>query len=99
MNEAMLDEIEKLQYIRPGFVYLIRCGNSDFYKIGKATNVKSRRDNLQIGCPYYLQVVATLETSNPQYLEKRLHKRFEAKRTYGEWFKLTLAEVEEFKND
>lgn len=96
ISGELLDEIEKTQYTSPGYVYLIKCSGSTFYKIGKAQNVKSRRDMLQVGCPYYLVLIATLATNNPQRLEKQMHKKFKAKRKYGEWFDLTQVEVAEF---
>lgn len=96
ISEALLDEIEKAQYTVPGYVYLIKCSRSTYYKIGNARNVESRRDMLQVGCPYYLVIIATLSTNNPQRLEKAMHKKFKAKRMYGEWFDLTQEEVAEF---
>lgn len=53
-------------------------------KIGLAINVKTRRDTLQVACPYELEVYAT--TAGGLLAEIDYHTRFDAHHLRGEWF-------------
>lgn len=71
-----------------GFVYFVAMGDyseETWIKIGFTSgNVYARRNALQTGCPYALDVLAyapgTIED------EAELHRRFAAFRGFGEWF-------------
>lgn len=86
--------------VRPqSYVYVIKC--REFYKIGKADEVESRIKDLQIGCPYKLELLHKFELESPAkacQLEAELHRVFYKKNGIGEWFKLTLNEIEELKS-
>lgn len=75
----------------PGFVYVIRSGASDFYKIGWSRDPKYRLKDLQIGNPLPLELVGTVPGSTRT--EAKWHVRFKNKRACGEWFELTEEEV------
>lgn len=73
------------------FVYFIQDGkgNGGAIKIGKAKNVQSRLDALQIGNPRKLSIMATIKCKSckeAEKLEKELHKKFKYYRIRGEWF-------------
>jgi len=68
-------------------IYFVRCGRTEFVKIGSAANVLKRIELLQIGCPYRLVLLAVREGGELE--EKRLHTVFAAERHSGEWFKIT----------
>jgi len=70
-----------------GYVYVIRC--NDFYKIGKANNVKSRLEALQTATPYALELILTFKTKYPLRLESHLHYHFRNQNVRGEWFTLS----------
>jgi predicted GIY-YIG superfamily endonuclease len=73
------------------FVYLIKCINKDgFIKIGVAKEVQSRLDTMQTGCPYKLELLASIKCVSRKQayeLEGRLHRLFKNKRVRGEWFR------------
>jgi len=76
----------------PGYVYLMQSG--PFYKIGVSHQVESRLEQLMTQPPFDIELICTIETENMHALEKRLHKRFDAKRKNGEWFELEEIDVE-----
>lgn len=67
-------------------------------KIGKSKNVQERIMQLQTGNPnklYVLKRIILGSSEEMNYLETRLHKELKEKNINGEWFELSLAEIEE----
>ncbi len=67
-------------------VYFIRGGGA--VKIGKSDDVEVRLSTLRLSSPVHLElcgVVPALPGVSLE-IEKRLHERFAAHRTHGEWF-------------
>jgi hypothetical protein len=91
-----LEEAEKEEMCKKGFVYLIKCG--EFYKIGKTTNLEKRIKQLTTGNPYPLVLVNSIYSLDIDSLEKSFHSYYRQKRIIGEWFKLNFEEVLEFTN-
>lgn len=73
-------------------VYFIAGGG--LIKIGKSGNVATRLPLLQCGSPVPLTLLGTRRGYTE--LEAALHARFADKHSHGEWFDVTLAEIEEF---
>ena len=67
-----------------GYVYFVRCQH--YVKVGYAKDVERRIAELQIGNPYKLEVVATVQ-GTPS-LERAFHKALRRKYVRGEWFEL-----------
>lgn len=76
----------------PG-VYVLR--NGPYYKIGKSRNVAWRVQQLKVALPQETFHVHTIETDEPDELERQLHLRYAAKRVRGEWFELDMFDVDE----
>ena len=79
-------------------VYLVRHGDSDFYKIGVARNIKERIADLQVASPVELHLVHTINagdaTSTKRRAEGLLHKAYTPKNAVrGEWFRFDVNEV------
>lgn len=84
-----------------GFVYLIgEIDNSGRYKIGstRAKDVNHRLKQLQTGNSSELYIKEAFETEHPFKLEKMLHNHFENKHLSGEWFELSEADTEAFRD-
>lgn len=78
-----------------GYVYLLKF-RSD-YKIGASADPDRRYGEVATQMPYAMAKVYTIKTDDPFGVENYWHRRFEAKRLRGEWFKLSLADVRAFK--
>lgn len=78
---------------RPGFIYLLRAENG-LYKIGLTKNVNTRIKAIQNGSLLKIELLHTIRSSDMVTAEQILHARFEEKRNKGEWFALTLQDVE-----
>lgn len=74
------------KYAVEDVIYFLRAGG--FVKIGKASGSASIRvAQLQTGCPYQIEVIATIPGGLE--LERSLHRRFKSLRARGEWFHAT----------
>jgi len=73
-----------------GYVYLVKCEGTDFYKIGiSKSTVKNRLSSLQSGCPFKLTLLHKVHCNHYSLLESELHKKYSKHRGIGEWFKLS----------
>ena len=79
-------------------VYVMKSGDSNFYKIGVTTyGVTNRRNKLQQGNPEKIVVVKKLYYDTYDEMrtaERELHKIYSERRYQGEWFKLSSFEVD-----
>lgn len=83
-----------------GYVYVINCKGTDFYKIGMSKKRPlSRVSSMQTGCPFELDMIHMGVCDHYSLLEKELHKRYAKHKVRGEWFKLTPALLLCVKND
>jgi len=72
-----------------GYVYLIKCVNTTFYKIGiSKINYNARLSTMQSGCPYELKFINAIHSPDYRNIERVLHFKFQSKRIRGEWFDL-----------
>ena len=74
------------------FVYILRAGDTNSYKVGFARDVEQRILTLQTGSADKLVVVKDYwlpDVGLAIRAEKAAHRRFEPWRLHGEWFRLT----------
>ncbi|MGV8872283.1 MAG: GIY-YIG nuclease family protein [Rhodococcus sp. (in: high G+C Gram-positive bacteria)] len=86
---------ESQQVCVMGHVYLIRMGK--FYKVGRTNDIGRRTYELRTQMPERAELVHSLETDDPEGIERYWHRRFSDKRANGEWFELRRADVAAFK--
>lgn len=80
-----------------GYVYLIQCVGTTYYKIGiTRQNVESRVNALQIGSPHELKLVMMFLSGNAEEAEAWVHKALAHCRFRGEWFDLGPQEICDF---
>lgn len=75
-----------------GFVYVI--GRTGCYKIGKAINVQARLKQLQSGSSFGLRILREWSTDDAYKLEKSIHRVLASKRRHGEWFSVSLKDID-----
>lgn len=94
-STTKIEKIKKKYVQKNNSIYLIKCGI--YHKIGYALSPKIRKDTLQIGNPYEISLVYSLEYSEVETLERKLHKLYKDKKVRGEWFKLGENDIENIK--
>ena len=86
------------------YVYILRSGNSNNFKIGVSKNIENRIKQLQTGSPYkiftycYFEAPTRKEAFNCEYW---LHKFFDLHKTAlmcGEWYRLNKNELKPLLN-
>ncbi|MCG8526517.1 MAG: GIY-YIG nuclease family protein [Opitutales bacterium] len=80
-----------------GYVYLIKHGNRNEYKIGMTYNPLRREGEIRLELPEKIEPIHTIATDDPHGIEQYWHKRFKEKRKEGEWFELSSDDVKAFK--
>jgi hypothetical protein len=78
-----------------GEVYLLKSGK--FYKIGKTNAIGRREYELAIQLPQKATLIHVIKTDDPSGIENYWHRRFEEKRSNGEWFELSADDVSAFR--
>jgi predicted nucleotidyltransferase len=83
--------------VKVGYVYLLKHGARNEYKIGRTNNPIRREGEIRLELPEKIQPVHYIETDDPSGIERYWHHRFSSKRKEGEWFSLTADDVRAFK--
>lgn len=82
------------------YVYLIRQGHDDLYKIGSTTkHPMTRLKELQTGNPQELHLVSHYRTKHHQKIEMLMHIAHEGHKVRNEWFRFDLSMEDEFINE
>lgn len=89
---------DKLSASRAGYVYLLGNAELGYYKIGKARIIDRRVSRISPLLPFPIQLIHSIACEDAHFIETLWHDHFADVRTYGEWFKLTLEDVEDFKH-
>lgn len=72
-----------------GYVYFIKSNLTGLYKIGIAKNIMNRLNSLRHSNGS-IHLIGYIYSESYKDLEKEIHLHFNAHRSYGEWFKLSL---------
>lgn len=83
--------------MRKGYVYLVRQGETDLYKIGHTSkHPKKRLGELQTGNPDQLHLVTYYRTANYKEVEQLMHISNATNHHWREWFRFDLSIEETF---
>jgi T5orf172 domain len=95
LNQRAISELSEMMATndRSGYIYVVRSGSSNLYKIGRTTNFPKRLKTLQTSCAVPLTVVKTFMSLDAVSLEKAAHSKFAHFRQKGEWFELNLEQL------
>lgn len=96
-NGAIYKNIKR----RESNIYIIRAGNTHYYKIGVANDTGERLKSLQTSHYEKLKVIRFFFSEDAYELEKRLHQKYTDKGQHirGEWFSLKdfdISDIEDF---
>lgn len=86
--DSIMEKEKKIKkQTRVGFIYLMRAGDSEHYKIGITRGkLKTRQSSIQSGNHLEITITHFIHTNNILTKEKELHKMFEDNKTRREWF-------------
>lgn len=79
---------------KKGYVYLVKLDKH--YKIGISKKPSDRLKEFTL-LPYELEEIIVKEVDNYNNVEEQLHEKYNDFRVRGEWFELSLEQVEEIK--
>jgi hypothetical protein len=68
-------------------------GMTNYFKIGKTTNITRRLQNLKTGNPFELHLIYLFDGD----VERQLHKKFKRNKIRGEFYQLTKEQVKKLK--
>ncbi|MCF7479780.1 GIY-YIG nuclease family protein [Vibrio sp. J2-4] len=84
----------------PRYLYVIRCAETNYFKIGITNNISKRLSTHQTGCPFELKLVLYCEPELEDlyareivYLEKFLHNNYKDLCVRGEWYELSFEHI------
>ena len=83
---------------RKQLVYFIQVVGNGPIKIGVATRPWKRMADLQVACPYELEMAGYVASDDARDLELMLHGLFSAHHLRGEWFH-PAREIEDYISD
>jgi len=83
-----------------GYVYFIRKGDQDIFKIGMTRNEPEvRLSQIQTSTSDKLNLYGAIHSKYPRKLELELHKKYDKYRLSGEWFNLSEKDVKTLLNN
>lgn len=86
------------EQITRGWVYLIKHGGRNEYRIGSTTNPMRRLGENRIELPGGAEPIHSIETADKTGIETYWHNRFKPKQMNGDWFNLSQTDINEFKH-
>ncbi|MBJ6119136.1 GIY-YIG nuclease family protein [Pontibacter sp. BT310] len=95
-RNIVIPKQEKKPTNQIGYIYLIKSELG--YKIGKTKNIRQRSNLFSVKLPFDFEFEDYKKCLNYHEVEIELHEKFANKRINGEWFELSLSDVNEIKN-
>jgi hypothetical protein len=97
ISETAINRVpEYIHNNKEGYIYLVHCENTNYYKIGISNSqYKNRLSTLQSGCPIKLHMIHVAHSLDYKNIEKKLHSKYRNNAHFGEWF---IFEKNEIKN-
>lgn len=82
-------------------VYLIRLGDTDYYKVGISCDVRARLVSLQTAIPFGLVLLRAIEQDDAPLIERDIHRALREYQVRNEWFRCdheTITQIFEIYN-
>ena len=74
-------------------VYVIRLGDTNYFKVGMTTDINGRIATLQTATPFDLHLIAAAAHKNAYTIEHDIHELLKPYRVRNEWFDCDQSEV------
>lgn len=84
---------------RPGYIYVLKVYNSDLYKIGHTLDPNRRLQTFNVKLPFPVEYDVLIPVSDMYGTEKALHKKYAHQHVNGEFFRLSIEDVEDIRQD
>jgi len=79
-----------------GYVYLVHCECTNYYKIGKTkNNPYFRLKAMQTSIPFNLELVFSIKANHHTDIERCIHAFYKSSRVKGEWFLFSKKELKQ----
>ena len=95
LTQYRAPDVQPVSTSNEGYVYLLKSG--PYFKIGRSDNIERRVKQIGQSSVEPLNQVHIIRTDDPVGIESYWHRRFAERKTNGEWFKLTSADIAAFK--
>lgn len=82
---------------RTCWLYIIRAGSTDLYKVGSSVDPSQRLRELQTGNPEELAIVGTMHTRLARAIESAFHEKWTGSSVRGEWYVFDDDQLHEVK--
>ena len=100
LNRKPIQIIKNHDRLGSGYVYIMKCGEFNYYKIGISKNSPEKRwSGIQSGCPFPISFVSITYCEDYVMLERRLHEKYRSQRLMGEWFELSDLDLIDVHNN
>lgn len=87
--------LQTLNNMNEGYVYLIGTPIFGWYKIGKSRTPEVRVKDLGILLPFKIEIIGIWKAKNHHLMESSLHEIYKDNKINGEWFEFTKKEAYE----
>lgn len=67
-------------------VYLIRLGDTDYFKVGMTSDINGRLASLQTATPFALHLITVAQHDNAYTVERDMHEALKSCHVRNEWF-------------
>lgn len=84
--KVVRDKADQTKRSKKGFVYIIQCEGTHYYKIGSSFNPNERLKSMQTGIPFDLKLIFYIEKEFANSIELMTHLEFQDYRIRAEWF-------------
>ena len=78
-----------------GYIYFIRCVNTNFYKLGVSKNPKRRICDIDSYLPFDLEILSLHFFKNVYEIEEKISKLIDVYKIRREWYNLDIEKAKE----
>lgn len=85
--------------MRPNHIYIIKAENTNYFKVGRTTDIEERMETLSTGCPFALLPIGFYRIKDALQMEVFLHYQLRRYQIRNEWFDIPPKVLDEIVNN